>query len=617
MAKGYIDFAASGNLDGRIYWSATAGDMKANSSKVSASIQVKKVSATQATTGTWSYKLTIGTKSTKGSVSSKSVLDWTTIATLSDVEIAHNSDGSGSVKISGSVSAPSGTTLAGLSVSGNKAVTLDKIARYATITSASDFDDEGAPSCKWSNPAGTNVTVDVGIYWDKNTALIPYTTVTGTSGTKTFTLTDEIKNAIYTKLSTEIEATIYYYIRTTFSDGSEPLYHKLAKKVSIVNAEPTFTGSITPDIATQLLTYSDSIWIKGYTDLYYSFTDIETKKGATVESHFAICGYDKLYTSSGVLENVENNIAGLYLHDSRGNATYQVKEATLLEYVDLTCNLKKVDMKVVTDADGNSTVTATLTVNGNAFSGSFNEELTYNKATLSYRYKAEDDANYSEWQTVETNPTLNNNKYSATIEVTGLNYQKAYTFQVGIADLLYEFFELGKKTSRAVTNKAIPVFDWSAEDFNFNVPVTMQGLSLGGLVKSMTEAYPLTVTFERGDNWTTGQYENVSATLIGNMIRFNYFLYRSSATGDGNLTNEEVCTITFTHNGKIKNAYETSFSSGSTGSVATFGTSNMAKVKDENGNETDSITFKVNLAATGGAASQFSGYFYVPVTLNL
>ncbi|MBE6782979.1 MAG: hypothetical protein E7536_03090 [Ruminococcaceae bacterium] len=508
--------------------------------------------------------------------------------------------------------------MAGTTVSGNKTVTLDKIARYATITSASNFTDEGAPSCKWSNPASSNVTVDVGVYWDSSTVLIPYETVTGTSGTKTFTLTNDQKEAIYAKLSTKTEETVYYYVRTTLSDGTK-YYHKLAKKVSLAgDLTPTFTGSITPDGATQLLTFSDKIWIKGYTDLYYNFTDIETKKGATVKSYLAICGYDKLYTSSGVLENIEENVAGLYLHDSRGNAAaYYINDATLLEYVDLTCNLKKVDMKVITDADGNSTVTATLTVNGNAYSGSFDGDLTYNQATLSYRYKAEDDTEYSNWIEISTNPTLKDNKYSATIEITGLNYQKAYTFQVGISDLLHGFFELGKKTSREVTDKAIPVFDWSKEDFNFNVPVYMQGLSLGGLVKAMTTEYPLTVTFERGTNWTTGTNETLTASLIGNMIRFNYFLYRSSDTGDGNLVNEEVCTITFNHGGKVKSAYNTSFSSGSTGSVATFGTSGMTKVKDASGNETDSITFKVNLAATGGAAKSFSGFFFVPVTLNL
>lgn len=608
MASGYIDFAASGNLDGRIYWSATAGDMKANSSKVSASLQVRKVSATQATTGTFSYKLTIGSKSTSGSISKSVITDWVTIATLSNVEIAHNSDGTGSVKISGSASGPSGTTLAGLSVSGNKTVTLDKIARYATITSASDFDDEGAPSCKWSNPAGTNVTVDVGVYWDKDTVLIPYETVTGTSGTKTFTLTEEIKNAIYTKLSTETEATVYYYIRTTFSDGSKPLYHKLAKKVSIVNAKPTFTGSITPDGATQLLTFSDSIWIKGYTDLYYSFTDIETKKGATVESYLAICGYDKLYTSSGVLENIEANVAGIYLHDSRGNTAEYFKEATLLEYIDLTCNLKKVDMKVVTDADGNSTVTATLTVNGNAYSGSFDGDLTYNKATLSYRYKAEDDTGYSEWQTVETNPTLKSNKYSTTITVTGLNYQKAYTFQVGIADLLYEYFELGKKTSREVTNKAIPVFDWSAEDFNFNVPVTINGLEFQKLLNVLTTKYDLTVNTSAGTNYSS---VSCSAILVGNMIRFNFSATRNAAV-NGNVDNEKVMTVTFDHGGKVVDAFNTSFSSGATGAVSTFTTANMAKVANST-----QIKFDINLAATGTASASFGGMFFVPVTLKL
>lgn len=606
MASGTIDLKASGKLDVQIVWSAKAGTMTENSSKVSATLQAKKINATQATTGTWSYKLTVGTEKLNKTYSGSIGTSWTTIATIKDEEINHNPDGTGTCYIYGSVSAPSGTTMAGTTVSGSKSVELDAIARYATIVSATDFTDNSNPSVKWSNPAGSVLTVDVGVYWDKDTVLIPYETVSGTSGTKTFTLTDEIKEAIYKKLSTKTEETVYYYVRSTLADGTKK-YNKLAKKVSLTgNLNPTFTGSIIPDASTQLLTNSETVWIKGYTDLHYSFTNINTVKGATVKSYLAICGYDKLYTSSGVLENIEANVAGIYLHDSRNNAAYYAREATLIEYIELTCNLKSTSMQVITDAEGKSTATATLNVSGNAYGGSFDKGLTYNTVSLMYRYKVKD-GEYCDWKTKAGASPISKNKYTDTIEITGLDYQKEYTFQVKAMDNLRVMFSLDGKYSKEVKDMGKPVFDWGKDDFNFNVPVKMQGLSLDGLVKALSNNYDLTTTVEAGTNYSAAA---CTAILVGNMIRFSMSATRNSAA-QGNITNEKVMTVTFDHGGKVINAYNTSFSSGSTGDVSTFSTTNMAKVANST-----QIKFDINLAATG-ASTQFSGFFFVPVSLNL
>lgn len=72
---------------------------------------------------------------------------------------------------------------------------------------------------------------------------------------------------------------------------------------------------------------------------------------------------------------------------------------------------------------------------------------------------------------ITATPTISGNTYSAQFDVTGLDYQKAYTFQARAVDEVITSGIL----SGEVKIKTSPIFDWSATDFNFNVPIYYKG----------------------------------------------------------------------------------------------------------------------------------------------
>lgn len=62
-------------------------------------------------------------------------------------------------------------------------------------------------------------------------------------------------------------------------------------------------------------------------------------------------------------------------------------------------------------------------------------------------------------------PRINGNNFTAETQLSGLDYRKSHTFEVEIGD------KLQTQVKTVTLGRGIPVFDWSGEDFNFNVPV--------------------------------------------------------------------------------------------------------------------------------------------------
>ena len=143
MAKGTITFpksslTSSGSyIIGKIEWSSEKNDA-GNYSLVDADLYVKKgndsTTLTVDTSGTWNYTFAIGDKSISGSVSKSVLTSWVKVATLTDVKVTHDSNGSKKVTIKGSVTAPSVSSFAGKVSSGSESVTLDNIPRISEPT---------------------------------------------------------------------------------------------------------------------------------------------------------------------------------------------------------------------------------------------------------------------------------------------------------------------------------------------------------------------------------------------------------------------------------------------------------------------------------------------------
>lgn len=140
MASGVLNLSNSestsggGYLMGKIEWSSSP-DIEKNQSQVPAKLFVKKASSTGTitvpTSGNWDCSLTVNGKNTSSAVSASVAADWVLMMTV-DVPVAHNTDGTRSIEISGSVYGPSGTSYSGLRTSGTAMVDLDTIPRATT-----------------------------------------------------------------------------------------------------------------------------------------------------------------------------------------------------------------------------------------------------------------------------------------------------------------------------------------------------------------------------------------------------------------------------------------------------------------------------------------------------
>lgn len=180
-----------------------------------------------------------------------------------------------------------------------------------------------------------------------------------------------------------------------------------------------------------------------------------------VTSLTATCGDGKkLSSATGVLEGTMQGVGSgsftVKATDSAGKTTTLNKSLPLIEYVKLTCDIGSAKP----DAEGN----ANVSVSGNYFNGSFG--ATKNSLSVQLRYKRKGTSwlnTEEEWQSI--NPTLNGNSYTAQVELTGLDYQKAYTFQARAMD------KLNTVQSATYAARATPVFDWGENDFQFHVPV--------------------------------------------------------------------------------------------------------------------------------------------------
>lgn len=157
MASNTISFPQSSSsgkyIIGKIEWTSTANN-SANTSDVTCKLYIRKGDTTQKLTipteGTWSYRLTINGSEVSGNVTASVLESWVLIYTRTVNGISHDNDGSKSITISGSISAPSGTSFAGHTTSGTGTATFDKIPRASSISSVGNVTLGSACNVKWT-----------------------------------------------------------------------------------------------------------------------------------------------------------------------------------------------------------------------------------------------------------------------------------------------------------------------------------------------------------------------------------------------------------------------------------------------------------------------------------
>jgi hypothetical protein len=198
--------------------------------------------------------------------------------------------------------------------------------------------------------------------------------------------------------------------------------------------------------------------VAGMSDAVFT-TGAEAVKGATIVKQYISNGDQQLdNASSGTLNAVTSNTFYFYVEDSRGNVTRDFKVVNWIPYVKPTCKVKTENITT----DGKLTVY----LSGKYFNGSFG--ATSNSLYMDYKvYKDGEDVPET-WSMKILSPTVDeDNNYTETVTISGLEYDKRYRFIVKVFDELTTSAE----TSGIVA--AEPLFDWGKEDFRFYIPVQM------------------------------------------------------------------------------------------------------------------------------------------------
>lgn len=330
--------------------------------------------------------------------------------------------------------------------------TLDPIPRAAMILTAPNFNDEENPTITYSNPAGNNVeTLQACILSSGyNTTYVAYRNIDKTGSSYTFNLTNAEREALRWGTINSNTLTVIFYIKTVIG-GVE--YGSATNKIlTIVNANPTISPTVTDVGGTSTaLTGDANKIIKGFNYVNVA-SNAKALKGASIKSQQITSGAAVINGASGSFNNTESADFTFTVTDSRGNTTTQTVTKEFINYIKLTCNL--IATNPTTDGE------VTLKINGHYFNGSFG--AVDNVLTVQYRYK-ENDGAYGEW--IDATKTISGNTYNTTLNLTGLDYRKAYTFQARVFDKA----ELIESSEKRV--KSIPVFDWGENDFQFNVDV--------------------------------------------------------------------------------------------------------------------------------------------------
>ena len=181
-----------------------------------------------------------------------------------------------------------------------------------------------------------------------------------------------------------------------------------------------------------------------------------------------------------IFPKAASNVFYFELKRSGASSPYTVstESLSLIDYVFPTC-------KVTAEKNPNTGIMM-LNITGNYFSGAFapqnnNNYDNKNYINVEYRYKEAGVETWGKWMKVptgnhdadyhwtDTQVYARYNKYTAEIRIRGLDPNTVYAVEACVTD------RVGTITSKIEYGYSKPIFDWSAHDFNFNVPVYTNG----------------------------------------------------------------------------------------------------------------------------------------------
>lgn len=234
---------------------------------------------------------------TSGAINQKggSVLLGTTVH-----RVSHDADGTKTAKLSDTFNINAtidGKKVGSITASGS--ITLDRIARNATIVTANDFTDETNPALTYSNPS--SFSCDVSIEFEGG-SITRADAISGASGSYTMQLTDSERTTLRNASKNSPTLKVTYALKTTI-DGTA-YYSRAERKMNVVDAAPELEAVSYEDTnaVTVAVTGNKYRIVQNHSTLAVEVPTATAKKGATIASYtVAFGGVSKTVKSSGTV----------------------------------------------------------------------------------------------------------------------------------------------------------------------------------------------------------------------------------------------------------------------------------------------------------------------------
>lgn len=316
-------------------------------------------------------------------------------------------------------------------------------------------------------------------------------------------LTGVIKDNIF---PTNVPATITWTIPMAFSKEIPYATSKTGKLISYYtfagrkninytstfvakiadDAVPTITATVvTTDAISSQLSGNTSTIINGVSNVQVDLSAAPTPGAYTKDKWFQNLPnyYPMNHATSQTFVGHNNGVFKFGATDTRNRSATKTITLAAVDYRSPTVSIDGVEI--------NTSGVAAIDISGTWFKGSFGK--VSNDITISYRYKANSSSSWGSWTTIPDVTKYDDGTYSATTTKSGLSYTETYNFEARVQDAI------NTVSSKEYIAKSLPVFDWSADDFNFNVPVSVLSPTdsnnpatkqyVDSLVSTLTEQY--------------------------------------------------------------------------------------------------------------------------------
>jgi hypothetical protein len=322
MTNGTVSLGKSEQTEGQIIWSASA-DLNTNASTVTATVQVRRWDGNYTTTGTWTGSVSIGSSS--ASISHYAAVNgWVTVKTFT-ATVNHNSDGTGTCKISATVKGPSGTTQGGAQVSGSATVTLDTIPRASVPTVSASSVAMASKVTITTNRKSSSFTHDLTYSFGGSTGTI----ATGVGASYEWT----VPISLAAKIPNDTKGTVTVSCKTwngTSAVGTKTVSFTLTVPNNSTT-QPAVTMSVSP--VNDIPNVFSAVYVAGKSKVKVSYN--ASSSYSTIKSYstevLSTRGSDNPYTSTVLANSGTVTVTGK-VTDARGYSTTKTTNIEVIPY---------------------------------------------------------------------------------------------------------------------------------------------------------------------------------------------------------------------------------------------------------------------------------------------